>query len=102
MEKAKFWVDFALEAGDGGVCKRCGFEVEFTDEKYEELYQVWFDNKCELNNWDCNWDGHEELLDELNGIAYHCLNEWLKKYDPALVDPLDAYWEISEETEKAF
>ena len=40
MKKAKFWVDWLLEAGDANVYHRYWFEIELEDEFYEELYQV--------------------------------------------------------------
>ena len=39
MKKAKFGVDWLLEAGDANVCHRYWFEIELEDEFYEELYQ---------------------------------------------------------------
>ena len=102
MNKAKFWVDYLMEVGDAGVCHRYWFTVDLTDEEFEELYQVWFSNNSELNSWDTNWNGHDELFEKLNVTAYHALNDMLKKNEPDFADPLDAYWEISEETEDAF
>ena len=102
MKRAKFWVDHCFEAGDAGVCHRYWFYVELTDDEFEELYQVWFSNNSELNSWDTNWQGHDELFEKLNVTAYHALNDMLKKNEPDFADPLDAYWEISEETEDNF
>lgn len=102
MKTANFWVDFCLEAGDEGVVKRFGYSVDLSDEEYEELYQVWYDNNCSLKSWEADWKGHDALEEKLNSIAYDALNQFLKEIDPQFVDPLDAYWEISEETEKAF
>ena len=107
MNKAKFWVDWLFEAGsfDGGcggnLCHRYSFDVELTDEEFEELYQVWHSNNG-LNNWDTNWQDHDALFEKLNIIAYRALNDLLKQHEPDHADPLDAYWEISEETEDAF
>ena len=102
MKNAKFWVDLALEAVDANVLHRYGFGIEMSDEDYEELYQVWFDNNCRLNSWESDWEGHDELFDKLNVTAYHALNDMLKENEPNYIDPLDAYWEISKETEDAF
>ena len=102
MNKAKFWVDWLLEAGEANVCHRYGFEMKLSDQEYEELYQVWFDNDSHLNSWESNWDGHDELFDKINIAAHHSLNDLLKENEPEFVDPVDAFWEISEETEDAF
>lgn len=102
MEKAKFWVDWCLEAGDANVCHRYWFEIDLSDEEYEELYQVWFDNNSELNNWGSNWDGHDVLFEKLNGAAIHSSCELLKQNEPEFAEPLDVFWEISKETADAF
>ena len=102
MKKAKFWVDMALTAGDDGVCHRYWFEIELSDQDYEELYQVWFDNRSSLNNWESNWDGHDGLFENIDSVAYHALNNLLKENEPELADPVDMYWEISKETEDEF
>ena len=108
MNKAKFYVNTCFEAGSfengsgGHVTKQYWFEKDLTDEAFEELYQVWFGNNSELNNWDTNWEGHEALLENLNASAVRVLNELQKEHDPAFADPIDVYWEISKETEDAF
>ena len=93
-------------AGDAGAAgaaeEKDSFDVELTDDKFEELYQVWFSNNSELNSWDTDWQGHDKLFERLNVTAYHALNDMLKKNEPDFADPLDAYWEISEETEDIF
>jgi len=64
MEKAIFYVDFCYEAGSDeygcNVSGRYQFGLELTDEEYEELYQIWYDQN-ELNSWSTEWDGHEPL-----------------------------------------
>ena len=35
MKKARFWVDWLLEAGDANACHRYEFGVELSDEEYE-------------------------------------------------------------------
>ena len=102
MKKAKFWVDWLLEAGDANVCHRYWFEIELEDEFYEELYQVWFDNGSHLNSWESKWDGHDELFERINAPAINALNDLVKKNEPDVADPIDVYWEISKETEDAF
>ena len=102
MKKAKFWVDWLLEAGDANVCHRYWFEIELSNDDYEELYQVWFDNDCQLSSWGSEWKGHDELFERINVPAYHALNDLLKKNEPDFADPLDVFWEISEETADAF
>ena len=102
MKKAKFWVDYCLEAGDANVCHRYWFEIELTDEEFEELYQVWYDNGSHLQSWSSNWQGHDDLFEKLNGTAIHALNDLLKKHAPEFVNPVDVYWEIAKETEEAF
>lgn len=102
MKKEKFWVDFALEAGEANVCHRYWCEIEFSDKDYEELYQVWFDNGSHLNSWESKWDGHHDLYDMINIAAYYALNDILKKNEPEFADPVNVYWEISKETEDDF
>jgi hypothetical protein len=106
MEKAKFYVDFCFEAGDAGLCHRYWFEIEFSDEEFEELYQVWYDNGCCLNSWDSDREGHEAMLDRIDRNAHYAINRMLAKdkpkYAPESVDEWEVKWEISEETEKAF
>lgn len=102
MKKAKFWVDWLLEAGEDSICHRYWFEMEIPDAEYEELYQVWYDNNCQLNSWGSDWKGHDELFEIINACAYHILNDELKKHEPEFADPLDVYWEISKETVDAF
>lgn len=107
MNKAKFWVDWLFEAGSfdgdcgGNVCHRYSFDVELTDEEFEELYKVWHSNNG-LNNWDTNWKDHDALFEKLNIIAYRALNDLLKQHEPDYAAPLDAHWEISAETVDAF
>ena len=101
MKKAKFWVDRLLEAGEESVCQRFWFEMGLSDQEYEELYQVWFDNGCRLNSWESEWKGHHDLFEKINVTAYHSLNDMLKKNEPDFADPIDVYWEISKETEDA-
>lgn len=115
MKKAKFYVDYCFEAGSfegiseeddlvcgGNLSQRYWFELELTEDEFEELYQVWFDNNSELNNWDSDWQGHDALYKRIDGIGIHALNELLKQYAPEFVNPVNVYWEISKETEDAF
>ncbi len=102
MKKAKFWVDWLLEAGEENVCHRYGFGVELSDEEFEELYQVWFGNNSQLNSWESDWKGYDALFDRLNNTAYHTLNSMLKENEPEHYDPVNVYWEISKETADTF
>ncbi len=108
MEKAKFLVDYCYEAGSfedcgvGNLSGRYWFGIELTTEEFEELYQVWFDNDCDLNSWDSEWKDHEALYDKINNYAGYALNELLKEHDPELQNPIEVLWEISNETEKVF
>ena len=83
MENARFYVDFCYEAGSdeygANVSGRYQFAIDLTDEEYEELYQMWY-NQNELNSWSTIWDGHDNL------------NR----------NPLDILWELSQETKSAF
>ena len=97
MEKAKFLVDYCYEAGS---FEDCG--VGNLTEEFEELYQVWFDNDCDLNSWDSEWKDHKALYDKINNYAGYALNELLKEHDPELQNPIEVLWEISNETEKVF
>ncbi len=105
MEKAKFYVDFCFEAGSDeygcNVSGRYRFGIELLDEEFEELYQLWFDQN-ELNSWSPNWDGHDALYQKINGAAEYALNRYLEKEDSVYQNPLDVYWELSQETKDAF
>lgn len=106
MEIAKFYVDFCFEAGneDSGanISERYWFQIELPDSEYEELYQIWFDQNCELNSWDTDWDGHDALFQKINDAAIYALNKCLEKEDPVYRNPLDVLWELSQETKDAF
>ena len=105
MEKAIFYVDFCYEAGSDeygcNVSGRYKFGLELTDEEYEELYQIWYDQN-ELNSWSTEWDGHETLYQKINGAAVYALDEYLEQENPVYRNPLDVLWELSQETKTAF
>ena len=101
-QQAKFWVDFLLEAGGESILHRYWFTIDLSDEEFEELYQLWYDNNCELQRWYADDKGHEALYEKIDGIAYNALNDLLKKHEPQFADPVDCYWEISKETADAF
>ncbi len=105
MEKARFYVDFCFEAGSddygSNVSGRYQFGIELTDDKYEELYQICYDQN-ELNSWSTNWDGHEALFQIINGAAIYALNKYMEDEDPVYRNPLDVLWELSQETKDAF
>ena len=82
MEKAIFYVDFCFEAGSDeygcNVSGRYQFGLELTDDEYEELYQIWYDQN-ELNSWTTEWDGHEALYQKINGVAVYALDKYLEQ-----------------------
>lgn len=98
MEQARFYVDFCFEAG---ICHRYWYELELSDEKFEELYQVWYDQN-ELNSWATDWDGHDPLYQKINGAAVYALDKCLEQEDIAYRDPFDVLWELSKETIDSF
>lgn len=100
MKKAKFYVDFCFEAGADNLSGRYQFGIELSDEEYEELYQVWYEQN-ELNSWTTDWDGHEVLFQIINDAAVYALDKHLEQ-DEYYRNPLDVYWELAEETKKAF
>lgn len=102
MEKAKFYVDYCFEAGVDHVCQRYWFEIDMTEEEFEDLYQVWFSNNCELNSWDSDWNNHEDMFRKIDKVAVHTLNLMLAKYEPEFVNPVEVLWEISKETIDSF
>ena len=75
--------------------------MKLTDEEYEELYQVWFDNTSELNSWDSDWKDHDALFDKINDAANYALHNLMEENEPELGGPADVLWEISQETEDA-
>ena len=101
-KQAKFWVANAMEAGDGGVVHRYWFNIELSDTEYEELYQVWFNNHSDLNNWDSDWEGHDALFDKIDDAVRYALYDLMEKNEPELGGPADTLWEISQETEDEF
>ena len=98
MEKAKFYVDYCFEAGVDHVCQRYWFEIDMTEEEFEDLYQVWFSNNCELNSWNSDWQGYYEMFQRIDDAATYTLNQMLAKYEPEFVNPVEVLWEISKET----
>lgn len=106
MKKGEFYVDFCFEdPGDetgGNLSGRYGFGIEMTDEEYEELYQIWFEQDCELNNWSTEWDGHNKLFQKIDQAAIYALNRLLVDEDPVYQNPLDVWWQLSQETIKEF
>ena len=102
MNKAKFYVDFCFEAGDAGLCHRYWFEIEFSSHEFEELYQIWYDQNCELNSWAMDWDGHESLFKMIDSNAVYSLNQMLAEYEPKFASPVEVLWELSKETINCF
>lgn len=102
MDKAKFYVDFCFEAGDAGLCQRYWFKIELSNEEFEELQQIWFNQNCELNSWETDWDEHDALFKKINDAAIYALNKCLEKEDPIYRNPLDVLWELSQETKETF
>ena len=101
MDKAKFYVDFCFEAGDAGLCHRYWFEIELSNNEFEELYHIWYDQN-ELNSWTTNWDGHDALFQKINDAAIYALNKCLEKEEPIYRNPIDVLWELSKETIDSF
>ena len=105
MELAKFYVDFCFEAGsDEYGCNLSGrywFQMELTNDEYEELYQIWYDYN-ELISWSNIWDGHDALYTKINETARYALNQILAKDAPEFLNPVEVLWELSQETKDAF
>lgn len=105
MEIARFYVDFFYEAGSdeygANVSGRYQFSMELTEQEYEELYKIWYDQN-RLNSWSTIWDGHDELYQKINAVATYALNSYLEHEAPVYRNPLDVLWELSEETKNAF
>lgn len=105
MQRATFYVDFCFEDEDGGhLSGRYNFWIDFTDETYEELYQVWYAQNQELNNWSTNWDGHDKLCNTIWQVATEMLNKTVQKSMPELgaFTHYDTLWELSKETANEF
>ena len=81
MENARFYVDFCYEAGSdeygANVSGRYQFAIDLTDEEYEELYQIWYDQN-ELNSWSTIWDGHDNLYQKINDSATIALSLYIE------------------------
>ena len=95
-----FYVDFGFEAGVDNLSGRYQFGIELSGEEYEELYRVWYEHN-ELNSWATDWDGHEALFQKINDAAVYALDKLLE-HDEYYRNPLDVYWELSQETKNAF
>ena len=103
MKEAKFYVDYCFEAGENdSLSGRYQFGIKLSDGEYEELYNVWYISNCELNSWATEWDGHDALYCKINDAAVMALRQHLEQVDDITKDPLDTYWELSAETQKAF
>ena len=105
MQRATFYVDYCYEAEDGGhLSGRYDFWIDFPDETYEELYQVWYAQNQELNNWSTDWEGHDKLYNTINQIATEMLNKIVQEKMPELgtFSQYDTLWELSQETVDAF
>ena len=104
MEKVMFYVDFCFEAGDDefppNLRGRYKFGIELSIEEYDELYQVWDEQDNELNSWNSERKGHEELFNKIDGNAAYALNQLLAKYEPNMVNPIEVLWELSEEPQR--
>ena len=104
MKEVKFWIDWCLEAGSESVSHRYWVSINLNDEEYEKLYQMWMTNNCSLESWYVSLQDEDEqkLYEKINSCAYSALNELLKKNDPAFADPVDLFWELSEESANEF
>ncbi|GEM_PF-4486929 len=61
------------------------YVMEVPEEIYEELYQVWNANDCNIDSQKTNWEGHEALLSQITAAL-----------------PDGAVWELSPETDDEF
>lgn len=105
MQRATFYVDFCFEAEEGGhLSGRYNFWIDFSDETFEELYQVWYAQNQELNNWSTDWEGHDKLYNTINQIATKMLNKIIQEKMSELGNftQYDTLWELSKETADAF
>ena len=104
MQRATFYGDYCYDGDSDHLFGRYQFWIDFPDEIYEELYQVWYNNDCHLNNWNINWDGHDKLYNTINQIATEMLNKIMQEKMPELgtFSQYDTLWELSKETADAF
>ena len=108
MQRATFYVNFCYEAGSDeygrNLTGQYQFWIDFPDEIYEELDQVWYNNDGHLNNWNINWEGHDKLYITITQIATEMLNKIMQKKMPELgtFSQYDTLWELSKETADAF
>ena len=104
MQRATFYGDYCYDGDSDHLFGRYQFWIDFPDEIYEELYHVWYNNDCHLNNWNINWDGHDKLYNTINQIATEMLNKIMQEKMPELgtFSQYDTLWELSKETADAF
>ena len=108
MQRATFYVDYCYEAGSDeygrNLTGQYQFWIDFPDETYEELYQVWFENDGDLNSWCTNWEGHDKLHNTITQVATEMLNKIMQESKPELgqFSSYDTLWELSKETADAF
>ena len=76
----------------------CDIDLEWIEEEFHSDKHLVAQEIIRLETIFVN----EALYEKIDGAAYYALNEMLKKEQPALVDPVELYWEISEETTDAF
>ena len=75
MKKAKFWVDWLLEAGEANVCHRYWFEIELEDELFN-LWEEW--ERDQFSSCDVAWalerypdlPDHMDLEDDQDYICF--------------------------------
>ena len=104
MQRATFYEDYCYDGDSNHLFGRYSFWIDFPDEIYEELYQIWFDNDGELNSWAPNWESHDKLYNTINHIATEILSKTVEKEWPEIL-PLSSWevlWELSKETADAF
>lgn len=109
MKRATFFVNCCYEDDPeygswGSLSELYQFWIDFPEETYEELYQVWYDNDGHLNSWNSNWEGHDKLYDTISQIATEMLNRIVQEKMPELgsFSQYDTLWELSKETADAF
>ena len=66
----------------GSISGRYHFWIDFPDDVYEELYQVWYNYDGHLNNWNINWDGHDKLYNTITQVATEMLNKVMQERQP--------------------
>lgn len=103
MNKVFFWVDYSFEAGCDYLPGRYEMYLFLTDDEKAELEDVALANEEQVNNWDSDWTGHEELYDRINLTAPDILHSLLEQYNPAMAEiPCEVFWELKASESAAY